>query len=94
MKKGIIFDLDGTLWDASAVMADSWNLYLQKHVKGIDFELTEEDIRSVMGITMDRIGEILFYKIDKEHRKEIAQGCFDFEVEYMQNRGGVLYPGT
>jgi phosphoglycolate phosphatase len=92
MKKGIIFDVDGTLWDASAVVADSWNLYVQKHVKGIDFELTEEDIRSVMGKTMDQIEEILFDKIDKEHRKEITQGCFDFEVEYMQNRGGVLYP--
>ena len=30
MKKGIIFDVDGTLWDSCQVVADSWNEYLRK----------------------------------------------------------------
>ena len=25
MKKGILFDLDGTLWDSAQALADSWN---------------------------------------------------------------------
>ena len=25
MKKGIIFDMDGTLWDSAAEVAESWN---------------------------------------------------------------------
>ena len=26
MKKGIIFDMDGTLWDAGASIAEAWNI--------------------------------------------------------------------
>ena len=30
MKKGIIFDMDGTLWDSAANVAESWNLAIKQ----------------------------------------------------------------
>ena len=30
MKKGIIFDMDGTLWDSAAQVAESWNVASRK----------------------------------------------------------------
>ena len=33
MKKGIIFDMDGTLWDSAAQVAESWNVVLEKQLK-------------------------------------------------------------
>ena len=30
MKKGIIFDMDGTLWDSAENVAISWNIALDK----------------------------------------------------------------
>ena len=47
MKKGIIFDVDGTLWDASAQVVDSWNEVLSMH-PGLDVSITVEDMNNNM----------------------------------------------
>ncbi|MDO5345898.1 MAG: HAD family hydrolase [Lachnospiraceae bacterium] len=92
MKKGIIFDVDGTLWDACAVVAESWNEYLEQYEKDVPVRISEEDMRSVMGLTMSDIGDALFGMLQKQRRLEIVEGCCTYEVEYMKNRGGILYP--
>ena len=92
MKKAIIFDVDGTLWDACQVVADAWNEYLEKFEPDIAIRLTEQDLRSVMGLTMSDIGDRLFGSIEQPRRHQVTKGCFDYEVEYMKNRGGILYP--
>ena len=53
MKKGILFDLDGTLWDSGEGVAISWNLALEK--QGRPERIDEAYIHSVMGMTMDAI---------------------------------------
>ena len=50
--KGIIFDMDGTLWDSAENVAKSWN----KAIADYGYErapITKEDMYSVMGKTMD-----------------------------------------
>lgn len=92
MKKGIIFDVDGTLWDACAIVAESWNLYLEKYEKDVEVRLTEQDLRRVMGMTMSGIADTLFGILPKERRMKVTGGCFAFEVEYLKDKGGILYP--
>lgn len=92
MKKGIIFDVDGTLWDACAIVAESWNLYLEQYAKDVDVHLTEQDLRNVMGMTMSDIGDTLFGMVTKERRMEVTEGSCVFEVEYLKDKGGILYP--
>lgn len=94
MKKGIIFDVDGTLWDACAVIADSWNDYLRKYAPDVDVVLTEQDMRGVMGMTMKDIVDTLFPKLSEQRRREISVEIFPYEVEYMKDQGGVIYPDT
>lgn len=94
MKKGIIFDVDGTLWDACAVIADSWNDYLKKYASDVDVVLTVQDIRGVMGMTMKDIADTLFPMIEESRRGEIAEAIFAYEVEYMKEQGGEIYPDT
>ena len=48
MKKGIIFDMDGTLWDSAANVAESWNLAI-KQDGSVDKKLTEQDIQGEIG---------------------------------------------
>lgn len=96
MKTGIIFDLDGTLWDACAAIADSWNEYLKRQAPEYEIHLTREDLRSVCGLTMKAIGDRLLSKIPEEKRDKLIAGCCAFEVEYLKDpRVPVqVYPGV
>ena len=50
MKKGLIFDLDGTLWDVGEAMAAIWTEALADFSCALR-EVTPDMIRSVMGMT-------------------------------------------
>lgn len=91
MKKGILFDLDGTLWDSSKEVADSWMLALQEFPE-IE-PVTREKIQSVMGKTMTEIADILFEGETKERRMELMSRCMEVENKYIEEHGGQLLPG-
>ena len=62
-KKGVIFDMDGTVWDSSANVAKAWTVKV--HEAGYtDKVVTREDIQSVMGKPMDVIADTLFTYTD------------------------------
>ena len=91
MKKAIIFDMDGTLWDSADNVAISWNIAMKK----FGYErapINEADMQSVMGKTMDKIAEILFDKVEGEERKALLELACKEENDYLREHGGVLYP--
>lgn len=91
MKTGLIFDMDGTLWDSSANVAASWT----DKVKELGYdrpEITQQDVMSIMGLTMDRIADIIFADLEKEERMELLEKCCDHENEFLRKHGGLLYP--
>ena len=91
MKKGILFDMDGTLWDSAAGVAESWN----EAILAYGYErkpLTAGDIQSVMGKTMEDIADILFPELNVMQRKELLDLCCRLENDYLRRHGGVLYP--
>ena len=47
MRNGILFDLDGTLWDSTAAIVPAWNRVLGKWGK----TLTRADRAGIMGLT-------------------------------------------
>ena len=59
MRRGIIFDLDGTLWDSSKGVAASWQETLEKKFD-IEKIITADMIQGVMGKSMYEISDILF----------------------------------
>ena len=91
MKTGLIFDMDGTLWDSSANVAASWTEKIR--LLGLDRpEITKQDIMGVMGLTMDRLAAIIFSDLPEDKRMELLDLCCEYENGYLRSHGGVLYP--
>lgn len=93
-KKGVIFDMDGTVWDSSDGVAKAWTVKI--HEAGYkDKYVTAEDIQSVMGKPMDVIADTLFtYTKKGEERDRLRASCEEYENEYLTENGGILYDGV
>lgn len=89
-KQGIIFDMDGTLWDSAEGVAQSWNCIVAQEYMP-DRVITAEEIQSVMGKTMDKLAEALFPELPEAQRMELLEKCCAYENEYLREHGGILY---
>lgn len=92
MKSGIIFDLDGTLWDSSEQVVRSWNEILRRRPE-TDIQITVEDMHGYMGKTMKKIAELMMPGLSAEVREDILHECERCENDYLRGCGGVLFPG-
>ena len=90
INKGIIFDLDGTLWDSSKEVTESWNIALKRC--NIDLRITVKDMHNLMGKTLEDISNIIFSNLPKERALEIMNECVKEEDSYISKHGGILYP--
>lgn len=93
MKKGIIFDMDGTLWDSAENVANAWNLAIRQS-GFLELVLTTEDIKGVMGKTMDVIADLLFPGLSEEKRMQLLETSCVLENDYLREHGGILYNGV
>lgn len=93
--ESIIFDLDGTLWDSSENVAASWDETVKSLRNPLlkNVRITGEDIRGVMGMTMDEIARRLFPMLSATKQYEILEMCSGEENNFLAANGGVLYEG-
>lgn len=87
---GIIFDLDGTLWDSTDIILKVWN-GAANEFKEITNEITLEDIQSAMGLLLPDIGKKLYPYLSEEKINEIVRYCSKTENEYLSVHGAKLY---
>nr|WP_221887677.1 HAD family hydrolase [Lysinibacillus sp. SDF0037] len=87
----IIFDLDGTLWDSSKTVAQSWTQVVQRSPYGKG-KITEENLSKTMGLQIQEIAAILFDYLDEEKQMELILACCQQEQDDLLRNGGILYP--
>lgn len=91
-KKGIIFDLDGTLWDTTSQITKAWQKVIDDYK--IEKTLTLNEVKSCMGLPMDEIFKRILPKTPDELLNEIQNECQNYENEYLSNNAGIIYPNV
>lgn len=87
----VIFDLDGTMWDATGAVAAAWSRSMEK--MGEEQRFTAEDIAGIMGCTDREIEEKLFSGYgERAHR--LCETCMNEEPPYVAVHGGRIYEGV
>lgn len=86
----IIFDMDGTLWDAIDSYTEVWNQCSMK--LGIDKRVTSNDLLHYMGKPLDVIFKDVFKDYPLKNNDEYLIQLAKTEDELMPKLGGNLYP--
>jgi len=89
---GIIFDLDGTLWDSTHNVVLAWQAAINE-VDYLDVVMTQEKVRSITGQAYNVIFDTLFPDLNRERRDEVQFLCSKHELSFLHKNGGILYPG-
>ncbi len=86
----LIFDMDGTLWDAVDSYAAVWDATFSQ--MGMPDTVSRNQLIKCMGLPIDKIYEVVVGKpeIAQEFLKRLAQN----EDSMMMTLGGILYPGV
>ena len=92
--ESILFDIDGTLWDSRALVAEGYNIQLRK--EGMDSRcVTAATLRPLFGKVMTEIADALFPDIAPEARYALMERCMETENRYLhENECRIGYPGV
>ncbi len=93
MKKGIIFDIDGTLWDSSSEVAASWSKVFAKYPK-IKGRCTRDDIMHLMGKPMTEFAKVLLPECEETEQMEILKECEEYEISYLMEHPPKPFSGV
>ena len=90
--ESIIFDIDGTLWDSRALVAEGYNIQLRSE-GAADRCVTAEALRPLFGKVMTEIADALFPDIAPEPRYALMERCMATENRYLhENPCRIGYP--
>ncbi len=91
LRRGILLDVDGTLWDAVEQITQAWNIY-GEDLPDVTHRISVEEMRGCLGKTMFQIADILYGYLSQERRVEVLNGAMEYENIYLVGHPGRLYP--
>ena len=95
MIKNLIFDVDGTIWNSTPIVARGWNRAITETGYS-NAVITPQVLQREFGQPMDVIADHLFGDVtDMKRRQELLDLCCRYEQELLaDNREDISYPGV
>lgn len=90
--QAMIFDLDGTMWDATDGILKTWNEVIASHPECKRDLLTVEELGGYLGLPMTEIANRMFPHNTEAEKKLLLDECCERENAYLSEHGGILYP--
>ena len=92
--ESLIFDIDGTLWDSRALVAQGYNIQLKK--EGLEhLAVDAETLKALFGKVMTDIADVIFASVPTPERYALMERCMATENRYLQeNECRIGYPGV
>ena len=92
--ESLIFDIDGTLWDSRALVAEGFNIQLKK--EGLPHLcVSAEQLKALFGKVMTEIADIMLESIPHPERYALMERCMATEHDYLfENECKIGYPGV
>ena len=92
--ESLIFDIDGTLWDSRALVAEGYNIQLTAEGLG-HLCVTAEDLKPLFGKVMTEIADAILATIPETERYDLMERCMATENRYLEeNPCCIGYPGV
>ena len=90
--ESLIFDIDGTLWDSRALVAEGYNIQLDK--EGLShLAVTKDDLTPLFGKVMTDLADAILATIPAPERYDIMDRCMHTENDYLaRNECRIGYP--
>ena len=89
---GIIFDVDGTLWDSTEQVAVSWNRCLRETTE-LDVVLTGARLGKEFGKPLPEIIRNLFPDLPEKEREILGEKLYRYENAWISKAPCILYEG-
>ena len=92
--ESLIFDIDGTLWDSRALVAEGYNIQLTAENLA-HLCVTAEDLKPLFGKVMTEIADAILATVPEAERYDLMERCMATENRYLEeNPCHIGYPGV
>ena len=92
--ESIIFDIDGTLWDSRAVVAEGYNQYLRE-LGHPELQVTAQYLTGLFGKTLEEIADAMLPCYEVPERYAVMKRCMACEQPVMhESPCQIAYPGV
>ena len=92
--ESLIFDIDGTLWDSRALVAEGYNAQLRR--EGLEHLCVDaERLKTLFGKVMTEIADALFESLPQEDRYPLLERCMESENAHLhESPCDIGFPGV